>query len=133
MRKHIKITAQVVPNFTKVLFKVLEQTNKGRDFGDVRSLDSRKFVASNGIVLASNSHPARDTDEKNVIWLRGSKVKSNDSAVECTKAEWEKIVAAVKEYNAFDFADPRCYAAPKAPAPRKPAAQPADFCAVIIG
>lgn len=121
MKKHIKVQATVLPGFTKVLFRVLEQDYTGAAFGD----GSNKFYASNGIVLGSNNYPARDKDDTNVIWLRGANRDKNNNAVCVTAGKWKKIAAAIAEYNAYEFLVRRA----AAPAPR-PAAEP---CSVIIG
>ena len=120
MKKHIKVQAAILPNFDQVLVRVLEQTHKGAAFGKT----DNRFVASNGIVLASNNRPARDKDDANVVWLQGAQVAKNNKSIAISAARWKKVAAAIQEYNAYEFA-----ARGAAPAPR-PAADP---CAVIIG
>lgn len=117
MAKSIKVQAVVVDGFSKVMFKVLNQSNTGYSFGN-SYCDSRKFTASNGITLASNVRPARDADDKTVIWLRGSDASKNDGTVVVTLKEWNLIKAAIEEYNKT-FADVAPVAAPS--------------CGVIVG
>lgn len=124
MKKHIQVEAAVLEGFNKVLVKILAQTHRGTNFGN---MGNKAFYASNGIILESNNYPARDKDKayKHVIYVRGAKAKLDSTTFACTTAEWPKIVAAIKEYNAYEFAAPRV----AAPAPR-PAV---NACAVIIG
>jgi hypothetical protein len=129
MKKHIKVQAVVVVNLNKVLFRTLEQTHIGNDFASYTNRDPRKFQASNGIILASNVRPARDEREANVVWLQGSSAAKRGAAIACTSAEWEKIAAAIKEYNEFNFPVKPAYVAPPA-APARAAGNP---CAIIIG
>jgi hypothetical protein len=121
MKKHIKVQAAVLEKFTKVLVTVLEQTHRSANFGAY----GRSFTASNGITLASNQNPARDTDDKKVIWLRGSKLKGDKYSFACTKAEWPAIQAAIVEYNNYNFPTPYVV---HVYTPR-----PAASCSVIIG
>lgn len=107
--------------FNKVMFKVVTQTARGAAFGTF----GNKFRASNGIVLASNRNPANDTEDKNIIWLRGSNPAKDDTTVVVGITRWKKIVAAVNEYNAYFVAMAARRAAPAAPA--------ANPCSVIIG
>lgn len=122
MKKSIKLQAAVVPGFNKVLVKVLAQSHTCAQFGAV----GNKFRASNGIVLASNAYPARDTDDKNVIWLRGSNDGHKNTTFYCSSEMWPKIVKAVTEYNNYAFPAPYV-------APRPVAAPAANACCVIIG
>lgn len=131
MKKSIKVEAKVVPGFNKVMFKVIGQSHLGINFGVANSRDERKFTATNGITLASNRHPARDTDDANVIWVRGSKSKSDNTVVVCKESEWPKIQEAIRQYNQFNFPERR-YCAP-APAYRATAAKKADSCTIIVG
>lgn len=101
-----KVTLRVKDHadFDKVLVKVETQTHSGYNFGnDPRDL--RLFRASNGIVLGSNSHPAKDADNKNYIWLRGYNYAKKDNTIVLTREKARKVVAAVEEYN-------RTFAAP---------------------
>lgn len=116
-----KIQLQAFVNeakFNKVMFNVIEQTSRGRCFG---TLGSNKFYASNGIVLGSNKNPARDADDKNVIWLRGADMTKDNNTVVVGITRWKKVVAAIKEYNEY-------FARRAAPAPA-----PRNQCAVVIG
>jgi len=115
--KKVILQAVVNPNYNKVMFNVTEQTHTGYAFGKGYS---NKFRASNGIVLGSNKHPARDKDDNNTIWLRGSDAAKNGNTVVVGKKLWAKVVEAVKEYN-------RVNAVCAPPAPK------ADACAVIVG
>jgi len=98
-----KIKLQVVnnQNFNKVLVKVTEQTSRYYNFGGNVAGDSRKFQAKNGLILASNERPARDADDSSIVWVRGYDASKDDSSIVLTRAQFDKLGAAVREYNEF--------------------------------
>jgi hypothetical protein len=116
--KKITLEAFISNDFNKVMFNVASQTHTGYAFGPD---GQNKFRASNGIVLGSNRNPARDADDKNTIWLRGSDSSKNNNTVVVGKTRFAKVAAAIKEYNEYFV-----YKAPVA-------AAPAPSCSVIIG
>lgn len=133
MKKVIVCQAVDVAGFDKVLVKVTSQSHRGTNFGCQpdyygQRVDTRKFRASNGIILASNLRPARDedrlrtTDGKNTIWLRGTNYGKDNVSIEMSRDTYTKFCAAVREYNNHVF---------KA-APLPPAAPVRQSCVVTI-
>lgn len=117
MKKHITVQVIDVAGFDKVVVKVTAQTHRGLNFGCQpdyygQRVDTRKFRASNGIILASNQRPARDKDDKNTIWLRGTNSAKDSVTIGMSRAKYAKFAAAVQQYNNHDFKP-----APAAPAP----------------
>lgn len=142
--KHITIVKFEVPTFNKGLIKVTAQTNLGTAFGN--SADGKTFTASNGITLGSNLRPARDADNSNTIWLRGTDTTKSDDAIGIPVKRLKKVIDAIKEYNVYysveqinarvrakraaDEAEAR---RAQARAYRAPIAAPVNPCTVIIG
>lgn len=122
MAKHVKIQVASLPQFDKALVRIVAQTNFGVYFGGNAGWDTRKFRASNGVVLASNQFPARDKEDKNIIWLQGfGPADKQGTTIAMPKVLAEKVKVAVAEYNEF-YAD-------KAPV----CAAPGTACCVTVG
>lgn len=146
--KTLKLQVVNNPAFNKVLVKVTEQTSRGVNFGDADNApnypgsfrkDLRKFVSSTGLVLGSNQRPAKDEDDPNTLWVRGSNYAKDNTAVAISRTQFEKLQVAVREYNQF-FSDAAIYARQQARAAREAAAvrpagarPAADGCSYVIG
>jgi len=130
--KKIKVEVIKVAGFDKGLIRVLEQTERGADFG----MYDNTFTASNGVKLVSNRKPARDADRAfdksaaNTVYLRGSDRTQDNNAIAIPVGRLDKVLAAIEEYNrVFRFWQKPVYHA--VPAPR-PVAAPAA-CSYVIG
>jgi len=93
-----------------ILFRVVAQRHIGGDFSPKRpgrplpegwkagEPRGHYYVASNGIILGSKTCP--ELAASGAVYLRGSNRAEDDHVLETTAERFERIVAAVKEYNA---------------------------------
>ena len=93
--KHIKLVVHKIPWGDTYVVKIAEQTNRNSSFG--RS-GGWRFVASNGLVLESESLPEH-IKGSNKCYVRGSDSTKDDKNLFFGKENLDKFVLAVKEYN----------------------------------
>ena len=77
-----------------VYFCILEQSRRGAEFSSRGNI----FVASTGYRLQSASCPCNSRGA--LCWVRGDSICSDYDIIRMPKAEYDKLVVAVEEYNA---------------------------------
>jgi hypothetical protein len=90
-----------------VYFKIADQSHRcGRFGGRVNAkgqfVDGEEFIASNGIKIISRGNIQPKPNDK-IFFVRGTVEGEDDMIVSTTLAFYEKIVAAVADYNRTFF------------------------------
>jgi hypothetical protein len=90
-----------------VYFKIAEQSHRNDRFGGKinakgQFVEGEEFVASNGIKIISRGNIQPKPNDK-IFFVRGTVEGEDDMIVSTTLAFYEKIVAAVADYNRTFF------------------------------
>ncbi len=94
MRKEIRIMEVLNVISGQKSFRIIKQTYRGNKFGT----NSYRFMASNGIELASDGSPAW-YDTENILCVKGCHAPSDDNVMACSIEDFVKIQGAIAEYN----------------------------------
>lgn len=82
-----------------VIFKIVEQTHRGKNFSQQTAADT--FKASNGIKLGIRNFPEWSSDSSQ-LFCRGFSSDKDNIEIVCTTSEFARISEAVNEYNITD-------------------------------
>lgn len=97
-KRHLTISRHTA----KWEFVIVSQSHHGENF----SFSGNSFIASNGIVLISDTEPKLLADGM-VLFVHGRNVSGNNNFIKVTDKQYAKIKEAVDEYNATNGGSPK--------------------------
>ena len=102
MKQTLRLYVMDNPDTEDVLFRVVEQSHRGNDFGYFGS-----FVSRNGVELISAINPDVEFENNNTdqlkLYVWGSCRQTDNNVLVCSKETYERLDFAVREFNAVDL------------------------------
>lgn len=106
MKKHIKVKYIEIPEMQIVVLQVIEQTHRGKDFGNSRCY----YTAPNGVTLYSVCQPEVIIKSPDGcvchLYVRGTAISHDNAPIPVPIEYWDCIKRAIRSYNEEDFENP---------------------------